>query len=525
MKTVLIPTKLDTVAADILLADGGYTVVQDPKTDLAEQARKHPDAHALIVRSEKVTPAIIDALPSLRMIVRAGAGYNTIDIQHARLRGVDVMNTPGANSNAVAELVVALMLADARHLVAADASARAGAWEKTAFMGRELARKTVGIVGLGNIGRLLAKRLAGFEVTLLGHDPLLSIERAQDMGVEWVDLETLFARSDYVSLHIPENDATRGLVGERLLGRMPPGATLINCARSGVLDEDAFRRLKPERKLRLLNDVYPRDAEGPKSIADIADLMLPHLGASTREANANAARQAAEQLIALDRKGVTSFIVNRDIPEGLDRTYCELANTLARVCRSMVGATMPLKSIETSFYGELQPYSDWLLVPTVAGIWSDFTPGMDHRAARLFLEERGIDYQNRRVDPGKGYDNSITLDLVSETDSDVLKHISVRGTIAENNLMVSRINEFDKLYFEPSGDMVIFLYADRPGVIGTIGAKLAGAGINIEDMRNPHHARTNRSLVIMKVNRTPEPALIDEIHRAIEAISAFSFKL
>ncbi|MCE9615446.1 MAG: hypothetical protein K8T26_14340 [Lentisphaerae bacterium] len=525
MKKVLIPTKLDVIAAETLKADGQYAVVQDPAAPLAEQATRHPDAYALIVRSEAVTPAIIDALPGLKVIVRAGAGYNTIDIAHARKRGIDVMNTPGANSNAVAELVVALMLADARHLIAADPSTRAGEWEKTKFMGRELVRKTVGIVGLGNIGRLVARRLSGFEVTLLGYDPLVGSDRAGAFGVEWSDLETLFARCDYVSLHLPENEHTRGLVGPRLLGLMKRGATLVNCARAGVVDEAALRAVKREKGLRFLNDVYPKDEPGPKSVADIADIVLPHLGASTAEANSNAARQAAEQLIGLDRKGVTSFIVNRDIPEGLDRTYCELANMLARMCRSMLGRDMPLKLIETSFYGPLEPYSDWLLVPLVAGIWEDFQPSMDHRAARKFLEDRGIDYANRKIDPAKGYGNSITVDLTSETESDVLRHMSVRGTVTEGNLMVSRINEFDKLYFEPAGDTLMFIYDDRPGVIGAIGARLASAGINIEDMRNPHHGRTNRSLVIMKINRTPPPEVVQDISRTIDAISTFSFKL
>ncbi|MDA0576656.1 MAG: NAD(P)-dependent oxidoreductase [Verrucomicrobia bacterium] len=525
MKKVLIPTKLDPIAAETLRADGQYAVIQEPAVPLAEQVARHPDTYALIVRSEVVSAAVIDALPALKVIVRAGAGFDTIDTAHARKRDVDVMNTPGANANAVAELVVSLMLADARHLLEADKSCRAGEWEKTKFLGRELARKTVGIVGLGNIGRLVARRLAGFEVTLLGYDPLVGSERARELGAEWVDLETMFSRCDYVTLHIPENNETRGIVNEKLLSRMKPRATIINCARSGVVNEDDMRIAKKEKSLRFLNDVYPKDVAGPKSVTDIADIMLPHLGANTAEANSNAARQAAEQLIGLDRKGITSFIVNRDIPEGLDRTYCELANILARMCRSMLGRVMPLKRIETSFYGDLAPYSDYLLVPLVAGIWDEFVPGMDHRAARVFLQDRGIDYDNRGVDHEKGYGSSITVDITSETDSDVLRHISVRGTVTEGNLMVSRINEFDKLYFEPSGDMLMFLYLDRPGVIGTVGAKLASAGVNIEDMRNPHHARTNHSLVIMKINHPPPPALVQEISQAIEAISAFSFSL
>ena len=311
MKKVLIPTALDAIAKDTLEAHGGYAVVQAPKCDLAQLAAENPDAHALIVRSEKVTPEIIDALPSLKVIVRAGAGYNTIDIKYARQKGIDVMNTPGANSNAVAEEVIALILADARHLVAADPSCRAGKWEKSSFMGTELTGKTLGIVGLGYIGRLVAKRASGFDVKVLGYDPFVPDEKAREFGIEPVALPDLFARADYVSLHLPENDETRGMVNRSLLSQMKPGATLINCARAGLLVEDDLRAVRAEKGIRFLNDVYAKDAEGPKSVADIADLMVPHLGASTREANRKAAEFAARELIDLDDKGIGNAIVNR----------------------------------------------------------------------------------------------------------------------------------------------------------------------------------------------------------------------
>ena len=311
MKKVLIPTALDAIAKDILEAHGGYTVVQAPKCDLAQLAAENPDAHALIVRSEKVTAEIIDALPSLKVVVRAGAGYNTIDIKYARQKGIDVMNTPGANSNAVAEEVIALILADARHLVAADPSCRAGKWEKSSFMGTELTGKTLGIVGLGYIGRLVAKRASGFDVKVLGYDPFVPDEKAREFGIEPVALADLFARADYVSLHLPENDETRGMINRSLLSQMKPGATLINCARAGLLVEDDLRAVRAEKGIRFLNDVYAKDAEGPKSVADIADLMVPHLGASTREANRKAAEFAARELIDLDDNGIGNAIVNR----------------------------------------------------------------------------------------------------------------------------------------------------------------------------------------------------------------------
>ena len=311
MKKVLIPTALDSVAKQILEDHGGYAVVQVPKCDVLQLVRDNPDVHALIVRSEKITAEIIDAAPQLKVIVRAGAGYNTIDIAHARAKGVDVMNTPGANSNGVAEEVVALMLADARRLIPADASCRAGKWEKTAFMGTEITGKTIGIVGLGYIGRLVVKRLSGFEPTFLGYDPGITMRQATEMGVKLVSLDELFSQSDYVTLHLPEIAETKGMVNAKLIGQMKPGATLINCARAGIVNEADLRVLKAEKKIRFLNDVYPKDEEGPKSVADVADIMVPHLGASTREANFKAAEIAAQELIDLDEKGIDKAVVNK----------------------------------------------------------------------------------------------------------------------------------------------------------------------------------------------------------------------
>ena len=311
MKKVLIPTALDSVAKEILEAHGGYAVTQIPKADILKFAKENPDLHALIVRSEKITAEIIDAAPNLKVIVRAGAGYNTIDIAHARAKGVDVMNTPGANSNGVAEEVVALMLADARKLIPADASCRAGKWEKTAFMGAEITGKTIGIVGLGYIGRLVVKRLSGFEPTFIGFDPGTTVRQAAELGVKLVSLDELFAKSDYVTLHLPETAETKGMVNRALLGQMKDGATLINCARAGIVNEADLRAIKAEKKIRFLNDVYAKDEEGPKSVADIADIMVPHLGASTREANFKAAELAAQELIDLDEKGIDKAVVNK----------------------------------------------------------------------------------------------------------------------------------------------------------------------------------------------------------------------
>ncbi|MEI7435357.1 MAG: 3-phosphoglycerate dehydrogenase family protein [bacterium] len=525
MKKVLIPTKLDKIAVE-LLRKKGYTVVQDDDSArMGALVREHPDTYAMIVRSEPVKADTIDALPQLKVVIRAGAGYNTIDIKYARKRGVDVMNTPGANANAVAEEVVALMLADARHVVKADSSCRAGNWEKTAFMGREISGKTVGIVGMGNIGCLVAKRLSGFECRLLGYDPMISRERAADFDVTLTDLETIFRESDIVTLHVPENDETRNMVNAARLSLMKNGATLINCARSGIVDEAALRIVKAEKGLHFLNDVYVKDEAGAKSVADIADIMLPHLGASTKEANATAARRAAEQLVDFDDKGITAYVVNRDIPEGLDPAYGNLAYSLARVCRAMLGAGTRLQRIETSCYGSLQPFADWLIVPMVSALWEEFDRSMDAKAAVRFLGERGIEYRNRMTDPHKRFASSITVDLTAAMDAENLKQASVRGTVAEGTPMVARINDFDRLYFEPHGHTVLFQYPDRPGVVAQISAALAVSQINIEDIRHSHNPKNDQSMCLMRVNKPVSEEIVRRVSAEIGACIAAAVTL
>jgi D-3-phosphoglycerate dehydrogenase / 2-oxoglutarate reductase len=522
MKKVLIPTKLNKVVKDTLEAKGQYNVILEEAKDLKEFVSQHTDTYALIVRSEKVTPEIIDLLPSLKVIIRAGSGYDNIHTKHARKKGIDVMTTPGANANAVAEEVIALMLADARHLIPADVSTRAGKWEKNLFMGRELSGKTVGIVGLGAIGQLVARRLSGFDVRLIGYDPVISQEKARAADVELVELTALFEQSDYITLHIPENNETRGMVNTALISRMKEGATIVNCARAGIINEDDFRAHKAARKLRLLNDVYPKDAEGPKPIADIADIMLPHLGASTKEANYKAAQHAAEELIEFDEKGISSYIVNRDIPPGLDEAFGELAYLLARLCRQLVGRESKLKLIESSFYGTLKPFAKWLVGPVVAALSEDFDRSSDYNAATKFLREMGIDYENRETDDRKGYDNSITLDLTASVGENLLRRASVRGTVTEGIMMISRINDFHSLYFEPKGHNVVFIYNDRPGVLGHIGAALASASINIDDVRNPHDSKCEKSIAIIKVNQKVPANVLDKIAVEIKADTWFN---
>ena len=520
MRKVLIPTKLDKFAAD-LLSERGYQVVLDAATPLAEQAARHADAEVLIVRSEAVTPEIIDLLPHLKLIVRAGAGFNTIDIKYARKRNVDVMNTPGANSNAVAEEVIAMMLAVYRHVVPGDISTRAGNWEKSKFMGRELTGKTVGILGLGHIGQLLVKRLAGFDVKVLGFDPMLSPATAEKLNVKLVSVEEIFSESDLVSLHIPENNDTRGMINRRLLELLKPGAVLVNCARAGIINEADLRAVKAEKKLIFCNDVYPKDAAGPKSIADVADLMLPHLGANTHEANFMAARRAAEQTIAYFEQGITNCVVNKAVPDGLDIRYQQLAYVLTSLAYSYLGRDKNPTRIETSFYGDLARFAKWMTAPIAAGIAAEFAADSGAADAEKCLSDSGIELINREVDNDKHYGNSMTIDLA--VGDDLVRKVSVRGTIVENRLMISRVNRFDELYLEPSGNHLFVEYADEPGVIGRIAGILGEKNINIIDIRAPQDLEKGCSLCVVKTNVAVPDMLVEKIREAVKADRAFQF--
>ncbi|MFA6928961.1 MAG: NAD(P)-dependent oxidoreductase [Lentisphaeria bacterium] len=519
MRNVLIPTKLDKIAAH-LLENSGYNVLQDSETDLMTLVLNHPETEAMIVRSEKITPEIMDILPKLRTIVRAGAGYDTIDIKYARRKGIDVMNTPGANSNGVAEEVFAMALAAYRHVIAADINTRAGGWEKKKFMGRELTGKTLGIVGLGNIGQLVAKHSSGFDMKLLAYDPIISSAKAEDIGVKLVDLDTLFANSDIITLHIPENDETRGMINTTLLSKVKTGCMLINCSRAGIVNEDDIRALKAEKQLLFCNDVYPKDVAGSKSVTDIADVMLPHLGANTKEANFVAAKRAAEQLLDYFEKSVTNFVVNKGVPDGLNAKFQHLAFKLAYVARCLIGKNAPISQIRCSFYGDLNRYDKWFVAPISAALCDNFDPQQAPEEALAFLKDRGINYESRAVDEQKRYGNAMTIDL--ETGS---SKVSLRGTITENTLMITRIDDFNRVYLVPQGNVLIVEYTDRPGVLACITACCAEAGVNIEDIHAPRNSEGTDAIAILLTDKQVSNAVVDKIKNTVKSKKAVSISI
>ncbi len=520
MKKILIPTKLDKAAAAALVT-AGYEVVQDDATPLAEQAPKHADAVGLIVRSEKVPPEIIDAMPALKCIIRAGAGYDNIDYVYARSKGIDVMNTPGANANAVAEEVVAMILAAYRYVIPADVTTRAGEWNKKQYMGRELTRKTVGILGLGNIGRMLVKRLQGFECTVLGYDHFLSKQRALNIGATPAELEEIFSTADIVSIHVPGGVGTKNMVDAHLIGLMKEGAVLVNCARYGVVDEDALREAKKNgKKIVYCTDVHPKDTAAMQPSADVADVLLPHLGANTKEANKAAAMRAAAQMIAYFAEGDTSCVVNAEMPTDLNPAHLRMAAMLGKLCYHVAGCS-PIRKIECTFYNNLRTFRKWFTPWILQGTVPGAEQGLMPAAAETSLREHGIEFNAREPMDDKLYDDSLTLDIFTEQDGKQ-SCTSVRGMVVDGVPVVSRIDCFSHLYAALPGNTLVLRYADRPGVIATIGGLLSAEGVNIDNIVAPSDATSGDALAVIKTNKAVSDPLVKAIAAEIQAKLAFA---
>ena len=517
---VLIPTKLDKVAAN-LLAGQGFEVIQDAETPLETLVATHSDAAVMIVRSEKIVPAIIDSLPNLKLVVRAGAGFDNIDCQYAREKNIDVMNTPGANANGVAEEVVAMILACYRHIVPADNSTRAGLWEKKKFMGREITKKTIGIVGLGNIGRLLAKRLQGFEPTLIGYDHFLAKQRAINIGVTPVELDVLFERADIISLHVPGGPSTQKMVSFDLLRKMKDGAMLINCSRYGVVDEEALAQVRAEgKKIIYATDVHPKDTAGDKPSAAVADLILPHLGANTQEANRNAAKRAAEQITAYFERGDTSCVVNAQGPIGLDPVQLQLAKMLATLGR-LIGGNGAIRRVDCTLGGSLRQFRKWFTPRILEGVLPAAEKNLNWAAAEDSLREHGVIYNAKEPLVGNVEEDSIVVEVVSERDGST-STATVRGIVAEGAPIVSAINGFKGLYFDLTGNLLFVRYTDRPGVLAHVTKVLADAEINIENISAQIDHAISETLAVIKTNKPVSSAEVSAVVTLVKAIDAFA---
>lgn len=440
------------------------------------------DYHGWVIRSgTKVTADLIEAAEKLKVIGRAGVGVENIDVEAASKKGIVVMNTPGGNNVTTAEHTITLMLSLARHIPQAVASLKAGQWKRDKFMGVELCNKTLGVIGLGNVGRIVAERAVGLRMKVIGHDPFVLSENAARLGVDLVSLEEIFKRSDFITVHVPLTNETRGLINRKAIAKMKKGVRIINCARGGIVDEkDLAEALKEGKVAGAALDVYVDEPPSPDHPLVKMEQVIttPHLGASTDEAQLNVAIAVAEQMVDFLSRGIIRYAVNVPSvsPELLNalRPYLTLGEKLGSLQVQML-ASLP-KEVHIEYGGEVTQYEVAPL--TLAVLKGILTPMMESSVnyvnAPVIARERGIKVVESKSNRASDFASSMTVRVKTKE-----KELEVEGAIfGSNNPRIVRINNF---YLEavPEGYILILHNRDVPGVIGAVGTLLGQKGINI----------------------------------------------
>ena len=484
--------------------------------------------HGWVLRSgTKVTADILAAAENLKVIGRAGIGVENIDVEAASKRGIVVMNTPGGNNVTTAEHTISLMLSLARHIPQAVASLKAGEWRREQFVGVELCNKTLGIIGLGNVGRIVAERALGFRMKVIAHDPFVQPESAARMGVEIVGLDEIYARADFITVHVPLTNETRGMINRKTFAKMKRGVRVINCARGGIVDEnDLAEALRQGKVAGAALDVYvdeppPRDHPLLKMEQVIT---TPHLGASTDEAQLNVAIAVAEQMVDFLTRGVIRYAVNVPSvsPELLNvlRPYLTLGEKLGSLQVQML-ATVP-KEVQIEYGGEVTQYDVAPL--TLAVLKGILTPVMESSVnyvnAPVVARERGINVIESKSSRASDFASSITVRVKTKD-----KELEVEGAIfGSNNPRIVKIGNF---YLEavPEGYILILHNQDVPGVVGAVGTLLGENKINIAAMELGREKVGGMAISLFHVDDAIPKETLDALRSLPHIISAELVKL
>ncbi|HEX8650270.1 MAG TPA: phosphoglycerate dehydrogenase [Pyrinomonadaceae bacterium] len=483
--------------------------------DLFEAVR---DCDGLIVRSEtKVTAALMDAAGRLRAVGRAGVGVDNIDIAAATVRGVVVMNAPDGNTITTAEHTIALLVALARRIPQASASLKAGRWERKRFIGTELQGKTLGIVGLGRIGRVVAQRARGFGMQVVAYDPFVAPEQARDLELETASLEEVFTRADFLTVHTPLTAETRGLIGARAFASMKPGVRIINCARGGLVDENALLKAIREGKVAgAALDVFEEEPPRPDHPLLALDevIVTPHLGASTTEAQEGVAFTVAEQMRDYFLTGALKGAVNVPALAAQElnvlQPYIKLAGRLGRFQAQFIDEA-PVREVLLEYAGEVAEMDAAPVTRAfLAGLLRDMSARVNLVNAFLIAEERGISVTASYKRAGSALAPAISTRVLTTTGEQ-----AVAGTLFGPG-GEGRITMIDGFRLEaiPRGHMLVTRNRDVPGVIGHIGTVLGQHNVNISRF---HLGRRERGGEAMAVIETDAPLTKD----ALEELCSF----
>jgi D-3-phosphoglycerate dehydrogenase len=508
MARVLIADELSPAAVAVL-EDRGILV--DVRTGLSETdlAAIIGAYDGLAVRSAtRVTGRVLEAAGNLKVIGRAGIGVDNIDLAAATSGGVVVMNTPFGNSVTTAEHTIALMLALARRVPAADRSTRGGKWEKSRFVGTELAGKVLGLIGCGNVGSVVADLAQGLKMRVIAYDPYLAPERARDLGIDKVGLEELLARADVISLHTPLTDSTRDLMDARALARTKPGVRIVNCARGGLIDEGAlYAAIQSGHVAGAALDVFAEEPARSSPLFELEEVVVtPHLGASTAEAQAKVAVQIAEQMADYLTSGAVVNALNMASVSAEEaprlQPYMKLAGQLGSFAGQLTETG--LRGATITYAGQAAQLNTRPLTATLLqGLLAPLLASVNMVNAPSIARERNIAVTTVHSDQAEGYQNLIRLAVETERGER-----TVAGTLFhEQRPRVVEINGIET-EAQLGPHMLYVRNEDKPGIVGALGKTLGDAGVNIATFHLGRAARGGDAIALIEVDQPLSEGLL-----------------
>jgi D-3-phosphoglycerate dehydrogenase len=528
---VLVTDKLAEEGLARLRGERAIDLVVDTKLaqDPAGLRRALAEADGIVVRSgTQLTAEVLEGQSRLRAIVRAGVGVDNIDVPAATRRGIVVMNTPGGNTVSTAEHTIALMLALARNVPKANDSLKAGRWERSQFTGTQLESKTLGVMGLGRVGLAVARRALGLGMTVVGFDPFLATEKAQELGIESVRrLDDLWGRCDFLTLHTPLTDETRKLIGAAELAQMKPSVRIINCARGGLIDERALvEALDAGKVAGAAIDVF--DPEPPPAghplVGHPLVVVTPHLGASTEEAQISVAVEAARLLVDFLTRGHVRFSVNMatlDRAELEDvRMYLNLAWRLGMLHAQMDRGT--LKNARIIYRGEVaHKHTKLITAAFAAGLMeSALEQQVNLVNAVPLARERGILIEERTAEEPGDFATLIQAEVTTERK----KYIAAGTLFGKQFLRLVRLGSY-LLDAHIDGTLLVFTHMDRPGLIGFIGRTLGDEGVNIAQMNVGREEQGGEAIGVVNLDSVPPPGAVEAVQKHPDILSLSIIKL
>jgi D-3-phosphoglycerate dehydrogenase len=526
---ILVAEEIAPSGIELMLA-AGHEV--DVATGLApdELAGRLPGVHALVIRSAtKVTAELLQHAPDLVVVGRAGIGLDNVDVKAATARGVLVVNAPQSNILSAAEHTMALLLAQARHVPQAHASLIAGRWERSRWEGVELHGKTLGIVGLGRIGALVAQRAAAFGMRLYAFDPYVTGDRARHMGVELTSLEMLVAESDFVTIHLPKSPETAGLFGRELLSKCKPGIRIVNAARGGIVDEEALAEaISSGHVAGAALDVFAEEPCTSSPLFELEEVVVtPHLGASTQEAQDKAGQTIAEMMVLALKGDFVPSAVNISAGPASEtvRPFLALAETLGQVLAALHGG-LPDR-LEVDYEGALSSEDTRIL--TLAALKGIFSAGTEEPVSYVnapqLAEERGLSVRESQTATPREYVSLVTVRSGAH---------SVGGTLAGVQFS-QRIVMVDDHAVEvpPAPCMLVVRNDDRPGMIGAVGTALGSSGISISNMAVGQTISSSAeadgepgtALMILSVERPAPPEVLEALRATPGILEVYAASL